>query len=144
MNKLSGYFPSAGPNWTSVSVLPGGEGIDSAASFAAKLANQYPWLTSGQVKRFSTSYGVLSNLFLQGTKSVNDLGEHFGAGLTAAEVNYLMQYEWAFTADDVVWRRSKLGLRLNPHELSRLTSYIDNRRNMSSRSDRGMTLNDTI
>ena len=91
VDKLVGYFPEAGPKWTAESVLPGGEGVSSANYFAAKLSKQYPWLDKNQVKRYSTSYGSLALLFLKSAASIDDLGEHFGAGLTAAEVDYLVE-----------------------------------------------------
>ena len=58
------------------------------------------------------SYGTQLEGILEGCASIEDLGEHFGAGLTATEVNHLLQREWALTSEDILWRRSKLGLRL--------------------------------
>ncbi|MDP0562690.1 MAG: glycerol-3-phosphate dehydrogenase [Candidatus Endonucleobacter sp. (ex Gigantidas childressi)] len=124
MEKLAQYFPGIGGKWTSSSVLPGGEDIGSAQSFAERLANQYPWLTSDQVNRFSTSYGSLAYRFLKEAVSANHLGEHFGAGLTAAEVDYLINNEWACTSEDILWRRSKMGLKMSQSEQNKLNTYV--------------------
>jgi glycerol-3-phosphate dehydrogenase len=61
---------------------------------------------------------------LGSAKSFADLGQSFGATLMESEVRYLMANEWACTADDIVWRRSKLGLRLSPDEIAALDEWI--------------------
>jgi glycerol-3-phosphate dehydrogenase len=63
-------------------------------------------------------------MLLGDAKTNADLGEAFGAGLTAREVDYLIAQEWAVTAEDVLWRRSKLGLRVNDADKARLTTYM--------------------
>jgi glycerol-3-phosphate dehydrogenase len=64
------------------------------------------------------------NRILAAAKNLDDLGPAFGADLTAAEIRYLMTEEWAQTPDDVLWRRSKLGLRISPTERERLTQFM--------------------
>ena len=112
-----------GPDWTASAQLPGGD-IDNQASFAERLQQDFPWLSPPQTQRYARSYGTLCLQFLAGAHSDEALGENFGAGLTAAEVDYLMNHEWAMSVEDIAWRRTKLGLRLTPCQLERLEAYI--------------------
>ena len=75
------------------------------------------------VWRLARNYGTRIEGILAGTTSLSELGHHFGADLYEAEVRYLMQHEWAMTAEDVLWRRSKLGLQLTMEE----RADVDNR-----------------
>jgi glycerol-3-phosphate dehydrogenase len=70
------------------------------------------------------AYGTRIDHVLGDAKSKGDLGGHFGTGLTEAEVHYLMQHEWAENADDVLWRRSKLGLYLSAQEKEALGQFM--------------------
>ena len=76
----------------------------------------------------SESNGTRASKLLGMAKSIGDLGQYFGATLTAAEVKYLMAHEWALTAEDIVWRRSKLGLRLAPDEVAAVDHWIASHR----------------
>jgi glycerol-3-phosphate dehydrogenase len=71
------------------------------------------------------AYGTRIDRVMAGAKRMDDLGSWFGADLTAAEVRYLMRHEWAHSADDVLWRRSKLGLHLQPHERDAVARFVD-------------------
>ena len=73
------------------------------------------------------AYGTLVADVVGDAGSSEDMGEDFGRGLTAREVTYLMEREWAQTADDVLWRRSKLGLRMSPEQVHRLSEWMRNR-----------------
>jgi glycerol-3-phosphate dehydrogenase len=77
------------------------------------------------VRRMTRAYGTLMPAVMAGATSIGELGEHFGANLYAREVDYLIAREWARTADDVLWRRSKLGLRVSAEDKARLTRYMD-------------------
>jgi glycerol-3-phosphate dehydrogenase len=66
------------------------------------------------------AYGTRLTRILGEARSLDDLGEHYGAGLTQAEVDYLRHHEWACSADDILWRRTKLGLYLSAAERARL------------------------
>ena len=79
------------------------------------------------LQRFSRSYGLLGLELLGGAQQVHELGQRFGADLYAQEVDYLMQYEWAQTPDDVLWRRTKLGLRFSDSEVEQLAGYMQAR-----------------
>ena len=83
-----------------------------------------PFLGEKLVRRLVRAYGTDVARMLDGAKTVEDLGEHFGEGLTEREVSWLMTHEFARTAADVVWRRSKLGLRLSEDEIARLDQWM--------------------
>lgn len=114
-----------GPQWTETGTLPGGDfppkGFEALVS---ELARAYPALDSALIRRLARSYGTKTRMLLGDAKTNADLGEAFGAGLTAREVDYLIAEEWAVTAEDVLWRRSKLGLRVSDADKARLTTYM--------------------
>lgn len=109
--------------WTHNNVLPGGDFPDQP-ELLADLHQLYPWLPDGLARRFVRSYGTLTHELLQNCSNLDALGRHFGAGLYALEVRYLIQHEWALTAEDVLWRRTKLGLRLKPSAVSALEDFM--------------------
>ncbi|WP_416140275.1 glycerol-3-phosphate dehydrogenase [Halomonas sp. HK25] len=120
---LAPCLPGMGRAWTATAPLPGGD-IDSQDDFAARLLATYPFLEPGQARRYARSYGTLCLAFLDGKASTAALGEAFGAGLTQAEVDYLVANEWACTAEDILWRRTKLGVRLDEPARRRLADYL--------------------
>ncbi|WP_375058332.1 glycerol-3-phosphate dehydrogenase [Zobellella sp. DQSA1] len=125
-NAICRFFPQAKGPWTKTAVMPGGN-FEHHDSLAATLRQQFPWLTPPMLKRFVRTYGNLCHHFLEGRHSLTDLGESFGASLTQAEVDYLMEHEWARTVEDVIWRRTKLGLYLSEAEKARLQQYLQRR-----------------
>ncbi|MGM0784327.1 MAG: glycerol-3-phosphate dehydrogenase [Pseudomonadota bacterium] len=125
--RLSPHLPAMGAPWTSAALLPGGD-IESQAAFQQRLRRDYPFLSEDQVRRFSRTYGSLCLHFLGDARCQSDLGESLGAGLTRAEVDYLIDREWARDASDILWRRTKLGLRLTPAQCERLDAYLARRR----------------
>lgn len=127
LRQLTPHLPTMGPGWTEKTRLPGGD-IVSQTAFISRLLADYPWLGMTRARRFARSYGTLCLRFLQGAACMADLGEDFGAGLSAAEVDYLIDREWATCADDILWRRTKLGLRLSTRQIERLSHYIAARR----------------
>jgi glycerol-3-phosphate dehydrogenase len=110
--KLSGIFPES-PPWTADRPLPGG---DFAAGRDADVVNEirkrWPFLVEAHARRLVEAYGTRARQVLDDVARPADLGPRFGADLTGAEIRYLMRHEWAETAEDVLWRRSKLGLLL--------------------------------
>jgi glycerol-3-phosphate dehydrogenase len=111
--------------WTGYTALPGGGGLArEAAPFAAMFARDYPFLAPAHASRLAASYGNRAASFLAGARTVADLGLCFGATLTEAEVRYLMTQEFAKTADDVLWRRTKLGLALSEAEAAALERFM--------------------
>jgi glycerol-3-phosphate dehydrogenase len=113
--------------WTRHAPLPGGDfAVDGLAALAAALATEYEFLTSAHAGRLAAAYGTRARDILGGARAAADLGVWFGATLTQAEVRYLITQEWARTADDVLWRRSKLGLPLTRGEVVALARFVAN------------------
>ncbi|PRY69272.1 glycerol-3-phosphate dehydrogenase [Halomonas ventosae] len=123
---LAPHLPTMAAPWTAETPLPGGN-IGDQATFETQLLAEYPFLDAAQVRRFARTYGSLCRVFLDGRDSQAALGQAFGAGLTAAEVDYLVDQEWARSLEDILWRRTKLALRLNAVETRRLADYLDDR-----------------
>lgn len=121
------YFSAMTPRWTKKLILPGGH-FDSPAALTAQLQQRYPWLESNLLQRYIRSYGNLCECFLSGAESMTDLGRDFGAGLTISEVNYLIAEEWAGSAADILWRRTKLGLVFTEQQTLDLAQYVQARR----------------
>ncbi|HRF08193.1 MAG TPA: glycerol-3-phosphate dehydrogenase [Xanthobacteraceae bacterium] len=115
-----------GKPWTADAPLPGGD-FDKVAELAATFRKKWPFLPDDTLRRFVRSYGTRAEKFFGDAKTIDDLGRDFGAGLTEAEVNYLIDEEWARSADDILWRRSKLGLLLKPSVSKALDAYIAER-----------------
>jgi glycerol-3-phosphate dehydrogenase len=127
LERLAPYLRSAKARegWTAKSPLPGGDmDVSAIPALSAELVRTYPFLTAAHANRLAHAYGTRATKWLGNAKSLGDLGQSFGATLTEAEVRYLMAAEWACTADDIVWRRSKLGLRLSPAEIAAIDDWI--------------------
>lgn len=117
-----------GPTWTANAPLPGGDfAITGQQNLHADLLAAYAFLSPALGQRLINAYGRLAWRFLGDARSMEDLGHCFGHDLTAAEVDYLMDQEWAITADDVLWRRGKLGLRLTADQARMLDNYMQHR-----------------
>jgi glycerol-3-phosphate dehydrogenase len=115
----------ARPAWTKQSRLPGGDfPVDGVARLIAEARRTWPFLTEAHIRRLVLAYGTRISRILGPAKQTGDLGPRLGADLTGAEVRYLMEHEWARTADDVLWRRSKLGLRVSPQEHQQLAKFM--------------------
>jgi glycerol-3-phosphate dehydrogenase len=113
------------PNWTKGTTLPGGDfDVKGFEQLVAGVRGAWPFLSESHARRLARAYGTRVRLILASAGSLDDLGATFGADLTAAEVSYLMANEWAQTADDVLWRRSKLGLRVSREQRARLASFM--------------------
>ena len=129
LTKIRPYFEEMAGPWTEKVRLPGADFGCSSEDFSAKLltdfATNYPWLPDELVRRYSKTYGSLCFMFLRGRTRLSDLGQYFGAGLYAAEVDYLIADEWAFSCEDILWRRTKLGLYLKPAQVQQLSVYLD-------------------
>ena len=123
VNDLVKYFAHAGPTWTLHSTLPGGDFKDQA-TLRAQLNSNYSWLPIELCARYVRSYGTLIYQMLSDAKVLTDLGQHFGAGLYALEIDYLVAHEWACNVDDILWRRSKLGLLLSTTQKTDVAEYL--------------------
>lgn len=127
MEKLQPLFGYMTPEeWTAHAPLPGGD-IENAdfASFRKRLGQRYAWLPAATAQRYAHAYGTRVERLLDGIHDVAGLGELFGADLYEAEVRYLVRHEWALTAEDIIWRRSKLGLRLDAAAVARLSAWLN-------------------
>ncbi len=117
VEKLSPYFDKMGEAWTATAPLPGGDfPPQDVSALRARHAALWPWLSQEQVRRMTEAYGTRMATVIGDATKLEDLGRHFGAGLCEVEVDYLKRVEFAQTADDIIWRRSKLGLRLSTAE----------------------------
>ena len=124
------YFTDMGAAWTATALLPGGDiPKGDRQQFSEELLQHYPWLPKALVDRYVKSYGTLARQFLQGATSLTDLGHDFGCGLYDKEVEYLLRQEWACTADDILWRRTKLGLYFDDHHKKQLVIAVKNKLN---------------
>lgn len=114
--------------WTADSTLPGGDfGTGEAGAVADRLKSDYPFLMPNHARRLVRLYGTRAWDLLGETDSLAGLGEQFGADLTAREVDYLIDTEWARTVDDILWRRTKLGLRVSGRDTRALQAYLEKR-----------------
>ena len=128
MSRLGPHLPvrtGQPPGWTGLAALPGGDcAIDGVGPLRDEIARRAPWLDAGEVRRLVRLYGTEARRILGEATGRADLGRAFGGGLTEAEVDHLMQHEWARTAEDVVWRRTKLGLVLDAPALAELDEFM--------------------
>lgn len=128
LDRLRPFFPRAGKPWTAHAHLPGGDfEPGDFENKVSELSRDYPFLDRPQAARLFRAYGTCVRMILGDASSRSDLGEDFGAGLTAREVSWMIRNEWACNAQDVLWRRSRLGLRLGRDQVGRLDEWIRNR-----------------
>ncbi|MEA2983976.1 MAG: glycerol-3-phosphate dehydrogenase [Alphaproteobacteria bacterium] len=124
LERLRRFF-RAPPAWTKGTPLPGGDfAWDALEGQVAKAQQTWPFLEEDHARRLVQAYGTRIDRVLGAAKSAEELGTRFGADLTEAEVRYLMQHEWAESADDVLWRRSKLGLLFSDEQKEALGRFM--------------------
>jgi len=126
MADLARFFPTLKPAWTRGATLPGGDiaGGDFAG-FVDSLLAEMPFLAPAVARRLARSYGTRARHILGHAKKFEDLGRDFGRGLTAVEIDYLVDSEFATTAEDILWRRSKLGLHLPADAAADIARYLE-------------------
>ena len=125
LETLKPYLPEHAGEWTQHSPLPGADcPRQELSDIQASISKAVPWLDSSSLKRFSSSYGLLCLEFLSGLNRPSELGEDFGAGLREVEVDYLIQKEWACSAEDILWRRTKLGLKFTQEQVDTLELHV--------------------
>jgi glycerol-3-phosphate dehydrogenase len=127
LNRLAPFLPGTGGAWTSTAALPGGD-ISDLDRYAADLEPRHAALPPSLLQRLARTYGTRSKQLLEGVETQADLGEDFGSGLYAREIDYLISEEWARTAEDVLFRRTKLGLNLSKDGADRLALYMSSGR----------------
>jgi len=117
-----------GKAWTGSSHLPGGDLPDADFEhFLENCAADYGWLDSDQIRSYAGLYGTRIAALLTGCGSQAALGVDFGGGLFEREVRYLVEHEYAETAEDIVWRRTKRGLRMSGEQITRLDQWLHER-----------------
>lgn len=113
----------AGTPWTATAALPGGDvGPGGFDAFAAEAARRFAWMPPALLARLLRAYGSEVDALLAGARRMDDLGRDYGAGLTEREMDWLVVKEWARSAEDVLWRRSRLGLHMTPEERAAVTA----------------------
>ncbi|MCV2874654.1 glycerol-3-phosphate dehydrogenase [Rhodobacteraceae bacterium XHP0102] len=123
--KIADFTKDANAPWTAGVALPGGDfAVGDVDRLIARLAADYPFLMPKWATRLIRAYGRDAWTLLGDAKTADDLGRDFGATLTACEIQWLMKHEFAQTAEDVVWRRSKLGLRLDPSQVAAIDDWM--------------------
>ena len=125
LEKLEQIIGRRGGPWTRSAALPGGDMPNADFSaFRDALAAEYAWAPRSLVRRLARAYGTRASAILDGARSMADLGEEFGAGLTLREVDYLRGVEFARGVDDMLWRRSKLELHMSQEQQARLAAAL--------------------
>ena len=128
LTRLAPFLPRApgfAAGWTGVTPLPGGDfPVDGFGAALEALQTRYPFVAVSTLRRLLRAYGTCVTEVLGEATSIQDLGRVLGADLTEAELRYLVRREWVETAMDVVWRRSKLGLRMTPQEIARTDAAL--------------------
>ncbi len=119
------FFPNATGPWTAAAKLPGGDiALDAVVPRIAALQKKYSFMKPHDMLRLFRAYGTEVDAIMKGARFLGDMGRKFGP-LTEREINHLQQNEWAQTADDILWRRSKLGLHMTAQDQTALRSFLD-------------------
>lgn len=111
-------------SWTASMPLPGGNIKTSIQEYADGQVERYPFLPPDLVWRYVRAYGTRMDKFIEGKYALDDMGYDFGCGLYQAEIDYLIDHEFAHSADDILWRRSKMGLHSDMHTRAAIEEYI--------------------
>ena len=118
-HKLAPYFPQMRADWTATTQLPGGNFEGNVLHLTQRYRKQAPWLDATTARRIASCYGSLAADWLPAELTVS-----FGNTLCVEEVDYLIHQEWACTAEDILWRRTKLGLTLDDEAQAQLQAYM--------------------
>ncbi len=129
LSKLQPHLSFSEREWTDKAALPGGDlPRTDFAAFAEGVAKRWPFLPGATAHRLAHAYGTRVEKILGKAQAMLDLGEDYGAGLTRAEIDYLIANEWARSGEDVLWRRTKLGLHLDEQQRHRVAQLFDSQR----------------
>jgi len=123
-----------GPAWTKGSTLPGGDfPVDGFEMLVTSLAKRAPKVAPATIRRLARTYGTEAQTIL----AEDDLGPIFGADLGEREVRFLIEREWALSPPDILWRRTKLGLRFSAEEEQALGRYLEGAAHQTAQAWRG-------
>ncbi|MGH6907394.1 MAG: glycerol-3-phosphate dehydrogenase, partial [Aestuariivirga sp.] len=124
MEQIRPFFPNAGKPWTAAASFPGGDfSYMEVEKLVTELQRKYSFMTPRNVRRIFHAYGTEAESIFDGARFAQDMGKSFGL-LTEREIDHLTQKEWARTAEDILWRRSKLGLHLSKAEQEALGRHL--------------------
>ncbi len=125
MEKMQPFFPHMGRPWTAVASLPGGDfPFSEVEARIADMQRRYSFLTPRNVRRIFRAYGTEAEHMFDGARFAQDMGKSFGL-ISERELDYLKSHEWAQTAEDILWRRSKLGLHLSLEQQAALQQHMN-------------------
>ncbi len=125
MQRLKNFFPNMGDDWTEKAPLPGGDMPNADyENFADGLRDTYPWMPRALVHHYGRLYGTLTRKILGNASGMESLGRYFGGRLYEAEVRYLIEREWAQTADDILYRRTKHYLHMTEAERAAFSEWF--------------------
>ncbi|UKV13256.1 glycerol-3-phosphate dehydrogenase [Thalassospiraceae bacterium SW-3-3] len=126
MHEIRHIFPKMGDDWTEGAVLPGGDMPNADyTAFGETMKADYPWMTRDLREYYGRRYGTLTRNIVRDAKSIDGLGRYFGAHLYEAEVNWLVKSEWAITAEDIIWRRTKHRLDMSTSEIATFSDWFE-------------------
>ncbi len=123
LEKLAPFFPNAKAPWTARGTLPGALAYKDVENYILEQQRTYSFLKPQNVLRLFRAYGTNMLEILKGARFSSDLGKSFGP-LSEREVEYLRKHEWVNSADDILWRRSKLGLHMKAEDIQALREYM--------------------
>lgn len=126
LSTIQDFFPDMKGHWTERHPLPGGD-IGDPKILINELLQVHPSLPPSLIERYCHTYGSRSNIILNGVQSLNDLGKEVAPALFEKEIDYLINEEWADTADDILWRRTKLGLQFSEDQRKSVSHYLSQR-----------------
>ena len=138
LGKLKPFLPGLGAPWTKRAHLPGGD-LPSGdfPAFLADFQRARSWLPAPLARRLAGAYGTLAEVVLGNAASLEELGFHFGGGLYEREAEYLVSREWAQKSEDILWRRSKLGLQFSPEQTAGLEAWLARNSTVRARHSSG-------
>jgi glycerol-3-phosphate dehydrogenase len=120
-------------HWTATAPLPGGDfAVDGRVDLANNLRNKYTYLSDTWAYRLVTTYGTDSFALLGECLQLQQLGKDFGATLTQTEIAWLLKHEFAKTAEDIIWRRTKLGLQLTPQQIQDIADWVQDHQDLAA------------
>jgi glycerol-3-phosphate dehydrogenase len=128
LERLEKVFPGSGAKagWTATQSLPGGGyGVGATEALADELMAAHAFLTARDALRMARAYGLEARAILGEARARKELGRDFGCGLSEAELRHLIAHEWARTGDDVLWRRSKLGLHMSAEQRAGVDAWME-------------------
>jgi len=126
MQTLRPFFLNMPGSWTAGASLPGGDfAVDGFEQLVSDIEGKYPFLPNDVAWRLARAYGTDTWVILGEAQSVDDLGQDFGAGVYAVELNWCIKHEWVSSAEDFVWRRTRRGLLLSADQVTKINNYVE-------------------